>query len=162
TRARLENGLGELDAKQVVLERFQAAKVRREYVERALDRRLDRDLCPHGCLLRLGGHGISFVGCLNGRSVVSTAGLAGRPGFGPEPFECAPRSSNGSSLRHGGASVRPRPRSPSRRPGIRCASWGNAASIRARAWPWRLRRRATGCPSQPPPRRRTDAPARPG
>src|SRR5262249_37988476 len=75
-RARLENGLCDLDTQQVVLERLEAAEVRREYLERALDRRVDRDLCPHGCLLRLSVHWIS-CGCLNGRSC-GPSGLCSR------------------------------------------------------------------------------------
>jgi hypothetical protein len=61
-RARLEHGLGDVDAEHVVLARLDPVEVLREHAERALDRRLHDELVAHRGVLRVHGHETSLVG----------------------------------------------------------------------------------------------------
>ena len=54
--ARLEDRFRDVDAEHVVLARLDAVELLGEDAERALDRRLDDDLRPHGRRCCLGAH----------------------------------------------------------------------------------------------------------
>src|SRR4051812_1591820 len=63
---RLEHGLGDVDAEQVVVAGLEVAEPPGEDVEGALDRRVDDDRLPHGRVRVLGclcAHGSPFSGC---------------------------------------------------------------------------------------------------
>jgi hypothetical protein len=61
--ARLEHGLGDLDAQDVVLGGLDLSEVVHEHVEGTFDRRVNDDLHPDRGLLGVGTHRFSSLGC---------------------------------------------------------------------------------------------------